>query len=86
MFSNGQLFDAFSLLVELVQKAQHKIELVDGYVDVLTLNILAKKVPGISVSIHTLSSARLTQADVNTFNSQYPMLTVQHASVFRIAS
>lgn len=82
VFFDGQLFDAFSLLVELVQKAQREIVLIDGYVDVSTLNILAKKSGGVSVFVHTLPSARLTQADINTFNSQYPTLTVQRTSAF----
>lgn len=82
IFFDGQLFDAFSLMVELVQKAQCEIELVDGYVDVSTLNILAKKAAGVSVSVHTLPNARLTRADINTFNSQYPTLTVQRTSAF----
>lgn len=82
IFFDGQLFDAFSLMVELVQKAQREIELIDSYVDVSTLNILAKKAAGVSVSVHTLPNARLTRADINTFNSQYPTLTVQRTSAF----
>lgn len=82
VFFEGQLFDAFSFLVELVQKARREIKLVDSYVDVSTLNILAKKAAGVSVSIHTLPSARLTQVDVNTFNSQYPVLVVQRTAAF----
>lgn len=82
VFFGGQLFDAFSLLVELVQKAQHKIELIDSYVDVSTLNILAKKAWGVSVSVHTLPNARLTQVDIDTFNSQYPTLMVQRTTAF----
>lgn len=82
VFFDGQLFDAFSLLVELVQKAQHKIELIDGYVDISTLNILAKKASSVSVSVYTLPRTRLAQADIDTFNSQYPTLTVQHATTF----
>lgn len=82
VFFDGQLFDAFSLLVELVQKAQREIVLIDGYVDVTTLNILAKKATGVATSVHTLPSARLTQADISTFNSQYPTLTVRRTSSF----
>lgn len=82
VFFDGQLFDAFSLLVELVQKAQRKIELIDSYVDVLTLNILAKKATGVSVPVHTLPNTRLTQADIDALNSQYPTLTMRRISTF----
>ena len=43
LYFEGQIYDAFELLVSLVQRAKHKIVLVDGYVDVATLNVLAKK-------------------------------------------
>ena len=82
VFFDGQLFDAFSLLVELVQKAQHEIKLIDDYIDVLTLNILAKKAADVSVSVYILPNARLTQADIDTFNSQYPTLAVHHTPAF----
>lgn len=82
VFFNGQLFDAFSLFIELVQKAQHAIVLIDSYVDVSTLNILAKKEAGVTVSVYTLPNTRLTQTDIDTFNSQYPTLTVRHTSAF----
>ena len=43
IFFDGQIYDAFSLLIGLIQKAETEIVLVDGYVDVGTLNILSKK-------------------------------------------
>ncbi len=43
IFFDGQIYDAFSLLIGLIQKAEMEIVLVDGYVDVGTLNILSKK-------------------------------------------
>ncbi|WP_225748656.1 ORF6N domain-containing protein [Paraeggerthella sp. Marseille-Q4926] len=81
-FFDGQLFDAFSLLVELIQKAQYKIVLIDSYVDVSTLNILAKKATGATVTIHTLPNTRSTQTDIDTFNFQYPALKVHHTRAF----
>ncbi len=43
IFFDGQIYDAFSILVDLISKAKKKIVLVDNYVDVGTLNILSKK-------------------------------------------
>ena len=42
MFFNGQIYDAFSLLAGLIQKAAKDIILIDGYVDIGTLDLLAK--------------------------------------------
>lgn len=40
---NGQIYDAFSFLVNLIKKANKEIILIDNYIDVDTLNILCKK-------------------------------------------
>ena len=82
IFFNGQIYDAFSLLASLIQKATKDIILIDGYVDIGTLNLLAKKQANVSVEIHTFNNTRLTAADVATFNSQYPTLTVNHTNAF----
>lgn len=82
VFFDGQIYDAFSLITSIVKKAQKEIVLIDGYVDVDTLNILAKKNTGVDVKIYTYASAQLTNRDVTTFNSQYPTLTVKKTQVF----
>ena len=82
IFFDGQIYDAFSLLASLIQKATKDIILIDGYVDIGTLNLLAKKRTGVAVEIHTFSNTKLTATDVAKFNSQYSMLTVKHTNAF----
>ena len=82
LFFDGQIYDAFSLLIELIQKADQEIILVDGYVDVSTLNVLAKKKSGVSVTIYTFKKTKLTAQDVAAFNAQYPQLDVKYTNVF----
>lgn len=82
IFFSGQIYDAFELLISLIQKARRKIVLVDGYVDTGTLNILAKKNTGVSVTIYTFSNTHLNQKDIATFNAQYPNLVVKHMTAF----
>ncbi|MEQ3361859.1 ORF6N domain-containing protein [Raoultibacter massiliensis] len=81
IFFEGQLFDAFSLLTDLVSRAEQNIVLIDGYVDVHTLNILAKKREGVIATIYT-SGNRLTQGDIEVFNAQYPSLEVHRTKAF----
>lgn len=50
VFFEGQAYDAFELLVSLVQRAKRAIVLIDGYADTGTPNILAKKQPGVSAA------------------------------------
>lgn len=82
IFFDGQIYDAFSLITTIIQKAKSDIVLIDGYVDVNTLNILAKKNSGVDVTIFTYASTPLTKKDVENFNAQYPTLTVKKTQVF----
>ena len=82
IFFDGQIYDAFSLLVDLVSKAEKKLVLVDNYVDVGTLNILAKKKANVKVVVYTVRKTRLSEKDVNNFNQQYPTLEIKYTGVF----
>lgn len=82
IFFEGQIYDAFSLLTELISKAEKEITLIDNYVDVGTLNILAKKQENVKVQIYTVKRTRLSQADINNFNQQYPALSVNYTEEF----
>lgn len=76
------IYDAFSLIVSLIQKADNEITLIDGYVDVGTLNLLSKKKDNVAVTIYTHNRTRLSELDVNSFNAQYPELEVKYTDVF----
>lgn len=82
VFFEGQIYDAFELLTSLVRHAKKDIALVDSYVDNTTLNILAKKASGVSVTLWTRSNTKLTKRDVTTFNKQYPKVTVHYTDAF----
>ena len=64
-----QIYDAFSLIVSLIQKAEKEITLIDGYVDVGTLNLLSKKKSDVAVTIYTQKQTKLTKADVKNFSA-----------------
>ena len=82
IFFDGQIYDAFSLIVNLIQKADKEITLIDGYVDVGTLNLLSKKNQNVAVTVYTLKRTKLTKTDVENFNAQYPTLEVKYTKVF----
>ncbi len=82
VFFDGQIYDAFSLIVSLIQKAKKEITLIDGYVDVGTLNLLSKKNENVSVTIYTQKRTRLTKTDAENFNAQYPTLEVKFTKAF----
>lgn len=82
VFFDGQIYDAHSLFVDLVSRAEKKLVLIDNYVNIDTLNILAKKKSGVNVTVYTVKKTRLSETDVNNFNQQYPILKVKYTSVF----
>ena len=82
IFYDGQIFDAFSIFADIIGHAKKEIVLIDGYIDVVTLNILAKKNAGVDVLAYTLPSARISTQDINNFNAQYPTLTVKRTTAF----
>lgn len=82
IFFNGQIYDAFSLIVSLIQKAKKELILIDNYVDVNTLNILCKRNKGVDIIIATSGKGSLTNKDVTKFNAQYPRLSVKTTTDF----
>lgn len=82
VFFDGQVYDAFKVLVMLIQRAHREITLIDNYVDVGALNLLAKKKTGVNVAIWTHPRTKLTQCDTDTFNAQYPQLTLEYTTAF----
>ena len=82
IFFDGQIYDAFSFIADLIGKAQSKLILIDNYVDVNTLNILCKKRSGVDVLIATAGKGSLTTKDINKFNAQYPSLSVKTTTDF----
>ena len=82
IFFEGQIYDAFSLLTKLVLKAEKEIILIDNYVDIGTLNILAKKQENVKVQIYTVKRTKLSPTDINNFNQQYPTLSIDYTEEF----
>ena len=70
------------MLTELISKADKEIVLIDNYVDVGTLNILAKKKDGVAVILYTVKRTKLSKGDVDSFNHQYPSLEVKYTEAF----
>ena len=66
----------------MIAKTKKEIVLIDNYVDVETLNILAKKQENVKVRIYTVKKTKLSQVDINNFNQQYPSLDIDYTEDF----
>ena len=80
IFFQGQIFDAYAKFESFLAAAKKEIILIDNYVDLSILQRLAKKKKGVNVTIYTDPKTKLTSQDVQTFNSQYPTLTVNQTT------
>ena len=83
IFYNGQVFDAHVFAARHILSAQKSIFLIDNWVDVITLEILSKKITGVTVEIITSRNGnRLARSDIDTFNKQYGSLSVRESTHF----
>ena len=80
IFFQGQIFDAYAKFESFIQSAQKEIILIDNYVDLTVLQRLAKKKKGVNVIIYTDPKTKLTSQDIQTFNTQYPTITLNHTT------
>ena len=80
IFFQGQIFDAYAKFESFLAAAKKEIILIDNYVDLSILQRLAKKKKGVNVIIYTDPKTKLTPQDEQTFNTQYPTLTVTHTT------
>ena len=82
VFFEGQVYDAFSLFIDIIRKAEKEIILIDNYIDIDTLNILSKKNSNVNVIIYTKQNTKLSSRDINKFNSQYSKLEIKYTDKF----
>ncbi len=77
IFFDGQIFDAYKLVADLVRSAEKSIVLIDNYVDDTVLNLFSKKDKKVNCVICTKSISKQLQQDANKFNTQYPTLKLK---------
>jgi len=81
IFFNGQIYDAYSLIVDLIIEANNRIIIIDNYIDKSVLDMLVYKKENVEVLLVT-SSHYLTSLDIKKFNKQYPNLTIKYSNIF----
>lgn len=82
IFFDGQIYDAYSLIIDIIKKAKQKILIIDNYIDDSILKMLSKKNKDIEVVILTSQNSNLNKLDINKFNEQYPTLKVATTNKF----
>jgi len=78
VFYNGQIFDAYAFVSELIKSAKNSIVLFDNYVDESVLMLLSKRVSRCQVTIYTKTISKQLEQDLQKYNAQYP-----HAEIIK---
>ncbi len=76
IFFNGQIFDAYAFISDLIRKAKHRIVVFDSYIDDTVLVQMSKRSPNVTVDIYAGKISQQLRQDVARHNAQYPGATL----------
>ena len=83
LFFNGEIYDAYSLLIDIIKSANKEIIIIDNYVDKTTLDILTKKKVNVTILLITdKNKSKINKTDIISFNSEYPSLNIKYTNIF----
>ena len=82
IFFEGQIYDAYSIIIDIIRKANKKILIIDNYIDDSILKMLSKKKNTVEVVILTSKNSNIQHIDVQKFNKEYPKLKIARTDKF----
>jgi len=77
IFYDGQVFDAYVLISDIIRLAKNSIVIIDNYIDDTVLKQLIKRRQNVKVIIYTKEISELLKQDVQRYNAQYPNIIVK---------
>ena len=77
IFYDGQIFDAYIFVSNLIKAANQSIILIDNYIDESVLALLAKRKPKVMAVIYTANVSAQLKLDIKRFNAQYPSIEIK---------
>ena len=77
IFYDGQIFDAYVFVTDLIKSAKKSIVLIDNYIDETVLTLFSKN-QKIEVTIFTKNISKQLKLDVKKYNAQYKPISIKH--------
>ncbi|WP_177760895.1 ORF6N domain-containing protein [Flavobacterium sp. I3-2] len=77
IFYNGQVFDAYAFVSDIIQNAKASIILLDNYVDDTVLTLLGKRNNDVTATIYTKNISNQLRLDLQRYNSQYSSIEIE---------
>ncbi len=80
IYFNGQIYDAYSKLLDLMIEARHELIIIDNYADKSVLDMVRRL--KVKVLLITKENSLITKADIEKYNKQYDNLKVVYDNTF----
>jgi len=77
IFYDGQVFDAYVFIADLIKSAKKSILLIDNYIDESVLQLFTKRKKNVAVTIYTKNFSKMLKQDLEKYNSQYPTISIK---------
>jgi len=77
VFYDGQIFDAYKFVADIIRTAQRSVIIIDNYVDDTILVLLSKRRKNVCVTILTKTISKQLLLDVKKYNEQYPVINIK---------
>lgn len=77
IFYDGQIYDAYSFVADLIRKAKRNLILIDNYIDDSVLTLISKRKNGVLATIYTKAISQELVLDLEKHNQQYPPITIE---------
>lgn len=77
IFYDGQIYDAYTFISDLIRSANKSIVLIDNYMDDTILTLLTKRKKNVDVTVYTKQISKQLKLDLTKHNAQYPPIEIK---------
>jgi hypothetical protein len=77
IFYDGEVYDAYLFVSDLIKSAKKSIVIVDNYLDESVLTMLSKRAPDVTATLYTKNITPQLELDLKKHNAQYPKITLK---------
>jgi hypothetical protein len=77
IFYDGQVYDSYGFILDLIKQAKNEIILIDNYIDDTVLTLFSK-IPNIKITIYTNTISKQLKLDFEKYSKQYDNITLKN--------
>jgi hypothetical protein len=77
IFFEGQIYDAYTFIADIIKKAEKSIVIIDNFIDETVLTLLTKRKKTVVATIYTKQISKQLQLDLKKHNEQYPAIDIK---------